>query len=189
MENNLRSFKQFVDVSEAIDYHINNKVPLCENIYRIHSDGFYQFFLEAKQRYQAGNLIPEDPYDQELLESDIGEFGLYGGQEVPLDVPFLLEEAEEKVELNKPKRGGPKKFYVCVKDGDKIKKVTFGDKEGSASGKTLSVKFNDPEARASFVARHKCHDQNDKTTAAFWSCRIPKIAKSLNLSGGGNFMW
>ena len=47
------------------------------------------------------------------------------------DLP--LEEAEfqgKKVTLNDPIRGGSKKFYVYVKDGDKVKKVSFGDTTG-----------------------------------------------------------
>ena len=44
-----------------------------------------------------------------------------------------ITEAEyqgKKVKLNDPIRGGAKKFYVYVKDGDKVKKVSFGDTTG-----------------------------------------------------------
>ena len=44
----------------------------------------------------------------------------------------------KKVKLNDPIRGGSKKFYVYVKDGDKVKKVSFGDTTG------LSIKRDDP---------------------------------------------
>ena len=40
-----------------------------------------------------------------------------------------IQEAEyqgKKVKLNDPVRGGSKKFYVYVMDGDKVKKVSFG---------------------------------------------------------------
>ena len=43
---------------------------------------------------------------------------------------LLIEEAMyqgRKVKLNDTIRGGSKKFYVYVKDGDKVKKVSFGD--------------------------------------------------------------
>ena len=74
-------------------------------------------------------------------------------------------------------------FYVFVRDGDKIKKVTWGDTTG------LSVKMNNPEARKSFAARHRCDQQKDKTKAAYWACNLPRYAKSLGMSGGGNFYW
>ena len=62
-----------------------------------------------------------------------------------------ITEAEyqgKKVKLNDPIRGGSKKFYVYVKDGDKVKKVSFGDTTG------LSIKRDDPARRKSFRARH-----------------------------------
>jgi hypothetical protein len=46
---------------------------------------------------------------------------------------LVITEAEyqgKTVKLNDPIRGGSKKFYVYVKDGDKIKKVSFGDTTG-----------------------------------------------------------
>ena len=64
-----------------------------------------------------------------------------------------------------------------------IKKVTWGDTTG------LKNKMNNPEARKSFAARHKCDQQKDKTSAAYWACNTPRYAKSLGLSGGGNFFW
>ena len=90
---------------------------------------------------------------------------------------------EKDVELNSPKKGGPKKYYVYVKDGDKIKKVTWGDTTG------LKVKLGNEKARKSFAARHKCDTANDKTSARYWACRLPYYAKQLGLSDGGKFFW
>ena len=132
--------------------------------------------------YREGSLIVESDFDKQLLETDIGEHGIYEGEKVPLDIP-IAEEEEKNPPLNKPKRGGPKKFYVFVKDGDKIKKVTWGDTTG------LKVKLDDPEARKSFAARHRCDQQKDKTKASYWACNLPRYAKSLGLGNGGNFFW
>ena len=96
---------------------------------------------------------------------------------VPLDSP-MVEEDEKQPELNKPKAGGPKKYYVYVKDpsSGNIKKVSWGDTTG------LKIKLNDPEARKSFAARHKCSTKNDKTKPGYWACRMPYFAKQLGLS-------
>ena len=187
----IKTFKQFVDVSDAIDYHLAEGVSFADNVYRIHSDGFYQFFIEAKRLYNEGAITVSDAFDRELLEGNIGEFEEYEGESVPLDAPFVVEEAEGNDEpIGKPMRGGPKKFYVFVKKPDGgVKKVTFGDVGGSSTGQTLTAKINNPEARASFAARHRCSQQNDKTSAAYWSCRLPRYAKALGLSGGGSFFW
>ena len=112
------------------------------------------------------------------------EFALYEGRAVPLERP-MFEEEEKNPPLNKPKAGGPKKYYVYEKDPStgNIKKVTWGDTTG------LKVKLNDPAARKSFAARHKCAQQKDKTSAAYWACNLPRYAGQLGLSGGGNFYW
>lgn len=177
----IKSFTQHA-ISEDIQYHIDNDLALGE-LYRVGSQAYYRVFREARELYQQGSLDLTGMTRRIIEESDIGEFALYEDRHVPLDSPMVVEET--KKELNKPKRGGPKKFYVYVRDPDtkNIKKVTFGDTSG------LTAKIDDPEARKSFAARHKCSQQKDKTTPAYWSCRLPYFAKQLGLSGGGNFFW
>lgn len=82
----------------------------------------------------------------------------------------------KKVELNKPKRGGSKKFYVYVKNPKtgNIKKVQWG-------AKGMSVGISDPKRRKSFAARHRCHLTKDKTTAGYWACRTGRYP---HLTGG-----
>ena len=171
---------------QALAESVKNQQSLLDNPFRIYSESWFAFFQEARL------LCEEDrqglsPCDRELLESDIGTFGEYQGQQVPLDVileepedPSSLSEAEyqgKKVELNRPRRGGPKKYYVYVKNPKtgNIKKVTFGSTE-------LSVKIRDPKRRASFAARHRCADTKDKTSARYWACRLPRFSKSLGLA-------
>lgn len=99
---------------------------------------------------------------------------------------YEAEYQGKDVDLNKPKRGGSKKFYVYVKNPKtgKVKKVSFGAQGGGGS---LAVKLKDPKARKAFADRHNCDQKNDKTKAGYWSCRLPRYAKSLGLSGGGTW--
>jgi hypothetical protein len=74
----------------------------------------------------------------------------------------------KKVTLNKPFRtpDGPKKFSVYVKnEKGNVVKVNFGDPN-------MKIKKNIPERRKSFRARHKCDQKKDKTTPAYWSCKM-----------------
>jgi len=179
----LLSFKDYKDkISESVHYHIENNIPLAHNIYRLHSEEFYRLFREARDLYNEGVLSDLSDWDKQLLETDIGQFDMFEGKQVPLDIP-IAEEEKKDPPLNKPKRGGPKKFYVFVRDGDKIKKVTWGDTTG------LKVKLDDPKARKSFAARHQCSQQKDRTKPAYWACNLPRYAKSLGLGSGGNFFW
>ena len=72
---------------------------------------------------------------------------------------------------------------------NRIRGRTFGDKGGSSTGQTLSVKLQDPKARKAFADRHNSDTANDKLSARYWSCRLPYYAKDLGLKGGGNFFW
>ena len=89
---------------------------------------FFQTINEARRLHLEGNYKPT-AVDNHLLETDLGEFAEYKGQNVPLDCPM---HEEKDVELNSPKVGGPKKYYVYVKDPktEKIKKITWGDTTG-----------------------------------------------------------
>lgn len=167
----------------TLQYHLDNNLTLSECIYRYSSDSFIQLFADARQAWKDGKITLNEQDEQLLRETDIGEYDLFEGVKVPLDLP-MLDEAEyqgKEVKLNKPKRGGSKKFIVYVKDpkSKKIRKVQFGDTSG------LSVKINDSEARHSFAARHKCATKKDKTSPGYWSCNIGRYWKSLG--GSKNF--
>lgn len=81
----------------------------------------------------------------------------------------------EKVTLNKPRRikGGNKKFEVFVQDGDKVKRVTFGDPN-------MEIRRDDPKARANFRSRMSCDTASDKTSARYWSCRMWEADTSVS---------
>jgi hypothetical protein len=96
-------------------------------------------------------------------------------QEV-LKTEFAKAEYQgEKVSLNKPRRiqGGNKKFEVFVMDGDKVKRVTFGDPN-------MEIRRDDPKARANFRSRHSCDTASDKTSARYWSCRMWEADTSVS---------
>ncbi len=177
------SFKEHLDCGTSNCCNECETSSLIEsNQYRVGSEKYFEFFQEKRDEYKIGVYNPVG-FDKELMEGDLGKYDMYQGEHVPLDCPMMFEEKD--VELNKPKVGGPKKYYVYVKDPKtgNVKKVTWGDTTG------LKVKLDDKEARKSFAARHKCDQQKDRTKAAYWACNLPRYAKQLGLSGGGDFYW
>lgn len=89
-----------------------------------------------------------------------------------------IQKAEyqgKTVTLNKPRRitGGNKKFEVFVQDGDKVKRVTFGDPN-------MQIRRDNPKARANFRSRHSCDTASDKTSARYWSCRMWEADTSVS---------
>ena len=185
----LKEYNQFKLISENLQYHLDNNISLYDNVFRYGSKEFFTTINEARELYN-NNVINLSESDLELIKTDIGLKGIYEGKEVWLDIP-MVNEAEYKgkeVELNKPKRGGKKKFYVYTKNPEtgNIIKVEFGAKKG---GQKLSVKLDDPKARKRYDARHGCSKgrHNDKTKPGYWSCRLPRFSKSLKLGGSGQW--
>ena len=175
------------NVSKNLQYHLDKNIPLHENAFRYGTEAQLKLFKEVRTLYNEDKLYL-NPEDRWLVENtDIGNYGLYEEQFVPLDVPFIEEELNEaeyqgkEVSLGKPKRGGSKKFYVYVKDPKtkKVKKVQFGDTTG------LSTKVNNPTARKAFAARQNCDQKKDRTKPGYWACNIGRYWKSLG--GSKNF--
>ena len=172
-------------ISEGLQYHIDKNIPLFETVYRIGSDKHLSLIKEARRLYSR-NVISLSEEDEGLIKTHLGEFGIYEGEAVPLDLPMLNEKKKKKKDppIGKPKRGGPKAYYVYVRDPKtkRIKKVTFG------SG-GLRAKIRNPKARKAFAARHRCAQAKDRTTARYWSCRLPRYAKALGLGANMNTFW
>ena len=124
-----------------------------------------------------------DP-DQEQLDDEDEIFMPMDDEGRPLEEKKKAKPKKKDPPIGKPKRGGPKAYYVYVRDPKtkRIKKVTFG------SG-GLKAKIRNPKARKAFAARHRCKTANDRTTARYWSCRLPRYAKQLGLGSNMNTFW
>jgi len=199
-------------MTENMKYHIDGKKLLIENTFRYGSKAFLDLWAEARYLYSRDAIDLSGMDKQIVTETHLGEYGLYNGKRVPLDMPMVEEytpspqmnkslleslikktiqetvnEAEyqgKKVDLGKPKRGGSKKFYVYVMNPKtkKVKKVSFG---AAGGGQNLAVKIRDPKARQAFAKRQNCDKKKDRTTPGYWSCNIGRYWKSLG--GGSNF--
>lgn len=200
-------------VQQAIEEHVARGVPFRECIFRPGSTAFREFYRTVRDMHSQGLLeldwedeelletdigelvrlndevVPLDvPFMEDMSDEEVDEFHKELDKLVhkhlghSSDEEDQMDEAEyngKKVKLNSPKRGGSKKFYVYVKNPKtgRVKKISWGDTTG------LSVKAKNKGAVKSFVARHKCKQANDKTTARYWSCRTPRY-KSLGVKGG-----
>ena len=173
--------KEGVEISEGLKYHKEYDLPLVENVFLPFSDEFFSLINETRGLWK-NRLVQLCEDDEWLLKTDIGKTAMFEGDEVWLDIPFLIEEDDEsineaeykgkKVNLNSPFKtsGKLKKFAVYVKEpsGD-IKMVKFGDPN------------NKPETKKNFRVRHKCDTKNDKTKSVYWACNILKYRKKLGI--------
>ena len=121
--------------------------------------GYEMIGMKDKGGKKVPNCVPiAEEYDV-VNEEDYQSF-----------IPWLkeLNESEyqgRKVKLGKPSQGDSKKFKVYVKNPKgNVVKVNFGQKG-------MNIKKDNPGARKSFRARHKCDQDKPRTSAGYWSCR------------------
>ena len=184
--------KENVNISEELQYHIDENLTLTNNVFMVYSKKYFDLINEVRDLWMR-DLIQLNEEDEQMVMSDTGKVALFEGEMVYLDAPVLesddfdfLNEAEhrgKKVNIGKPFRtpGGPKKFAVYVKTpGGGVKKVTFGDPN-------LKVRNKNKGAAKSFRARHKCDQKKDRTTAGYWSCNVGRYSKQLGLKSSNSW--
>ena len=77
-------------ISEGLQYHMDKKIQLHESVYRIGSEKHFELIREARALWVRGIIdVSED--DQAILETHLGNFGMYEGEAVPLDMPMVNE--------------------------------------------------------------------------------------------------
>jgi len=80
-------------MTENMQYHVDNKLPLTENTFRYGSKAFLNLWAEARYLYSR-NAIHVNDLDKEILtETNLGEYAIFEGIKVPLDLP-MIEESE-----------------------------------------------------------------------------------------------
>ena len=78
-------------MTENMQYHIDNKKPLYETTLPYGSKEYLDLWVEARYLYSRGALNVEGIDKEKITETDLGEYGIFEGQLVPLDLPMLEE--------------------------------------------------------------------------------------------------
>jgi hypothetical protein len=172
----VKTYKDF-KVSESFQYHMENGLDITNSVFRLGSQAYNELFEETKQYWDEGNIILKGKAAWMAKNLEVGKKAVYTNRESGRTVD---------VELDTPERGGNKKFIVYRNSGKTdesgniiAKKIEWGDTSG------LSIKNDDPNASASFWARHQCDSakKKDPNTAGFWACYAPSLfGKQLGLS-------
>ena len=167
--------------SEPLQFHVKNGVGVDKNVFRPGSKGFFDLFTEVRNLHNEGRYMLNEQEEFYILETCIGEYDIFEGEEVPLDFPFLIENLEEAKykgrEVKLGKKGaqrigkGRGRVYVRDKKTGKVRKVEFGSPMSDAMGDSEEAK----KRRKSFGNRHNCADKDDNTKPGYWSCRATKL--------------
>ena len=80
-------------LSEGLNHHISNAIPLHETVYRYGSVKHLSLIKEARKLYSR-NVIDLNEFDAELVKTHLGEWGLFENESVPLDLPMMNERED-----------------------------------------------------------------------------------------------
>ena len=89
-------------LSEGLKFHLENKIRVNENIFRPGSTKYFELFVEVRELSRNGLYKLDENEKYWINETDIGEFGVFEGQKVPLDFPMPLEEKKKKSKKKAP---------------------------------------------------------------------------------------
>ncbi len=93
----LNESKQYVmPISENMRYHLDKKIPIHDNTFRPGSKAHIDLIHETRLLWKK-RIIELQGEDKKLFENtDLGRFGVYEGEVVPLDYPMMetLTEAQ-----------------------------------------------------------------------------------------------
>jgi hypothetical protein len=79
-------------LSENLRYHVDKQLPLTENTFRYGSRAFIDLWSEARYLYLREAIHVNEDDKEILTETDLGNWGVYENQIVPLDLPLLENE-------------------------------------------------------------------------------------------------
>lgn len=165
-----------IQISEQLQYHIDNNHSITESIFRLESQAYDNLLIETRYLYEVGLIELKTENDKFIFERlQTGKRGIYKGKSVVLDKPQRSEKKNKSWKVYR---------YTGKKDKDgkmKAKVIHWGDPD-------MPIRNGDKEAAKSFRARHKCSEKTDKDTAGWWACYAPKyFSEVMNLSS--NSVW
>lgn len=167
-----------VSISPGLEYHLQTNRPLSENIYRYSSREFIKLYGECRRLYNEGKITLTG-LDREIIEeTDLGIYGRYKGEVVPLDLPLLTEATYKGkfVQIDRPQKiGDTTKFFVYVRNPTtkRVNKVRFGSALGGWMH--LPTEMHNPETRGKMARKLKCTERFDKMKSVYWTCRLPQF--------------
>lgn len=149
------NFKTHI-IKEAIQTNIENGTPLVECMFRRESEKFQEYFQFLKENQDAFEL---SEMDKQLLNTDIGETALFEGEEVHLDIPFVEEIQEKKMDDN-PCWAGYVMVGMKMKNGKEVPNCVPEDEVSESDKK--DVELNKPKRNGGPGKKYYVYTKNAK---------------------------
>ena len=89
------SLRAKITMTENMQHHVKNKLSITENTFRYGSESFLDLWAEARYLYSRNAIHVNDDDKHIILETNLGEYGIYDGKKVPLDM--IMEEEDKEI--------------------------------------------------------------------------------------------
>jgi len=86
------TLQEGVNASPGLIFHQQHNKPLSECVFRIGSKSYVDFYEEARELFNEGVLKINEGDKILIRNTDIGEYGIFEDEQVPLDIPFVNED-------------------------------------------------------------------------------------------------
>lgn len=147
-----------VVLSENLKYHLKNKVSIQESVFRIGSDSWCDLINEVRELHEDGAIVLNEE-EQEIIDSDAGEYGLYEGEDVPLDAPFPLDDKGNYGVFCLNENGETTKVVFSEGVNNKIESFT-NIKESVLTDLKKKMKHTYPKIRTELIFNHSPVNDN-----------------------------
>ena len=176
-------------LSEGLQYHIDKKLPLFETVYRIGSNKHLSLIKEARKMYSR-NIIDLCEDDEALIKTHLGEFALYEGESIPLDLP-MLNEADSRYDKETIANQEFDDYYdnLSSSDKEKVDKEIIRRKEeedGRFAWESLNEeKVEEAEFKGKDVPLNKPKRGGSKAYYVYVKDPKTKKVKKVSFGSGG----
>lgn len=102
-------------MSDNMKYHITNKLPLIESQLPYGSPSFLNLWAEARYLYSHEAIHVNEADKKILVESNLGEHGMYKGKKVPLDLQLFENEMGSKKDISVTSKNSAVPFHNLLK--------------------------------------------------------------------------
>lgn len=87
--------KENIEVSESLQYHIDNNITLTNNVFRMYSEKYFDLVNEVRDLFKESKIDLNEE-DRLMVESDLGIKVKVGREYFYLDAPYVLESTQVK---------------------------------------------------------------------------------------------
>jgi len=146
-------------MTENMQYHVTNKLPITENTFRYGSEAFLNLWAEARYLHERKAIFLNDDDKELVTETDLGEYGMFEGKKVPLDL--LMEEENYDSTLGSEEEARDTTSILYIPYIELLVQIAkdYGEETELYSEVENAIVFNKPQLIPDILRRYEVDKQ------------------------------